>query len=39
MADWNTTRLNLRYHWKALLIGGLGLVGVSLAVAVWAAVS
>ena len=39
MADWTTTRLNLRYHWKALLIGGLGLAGASLAVAVWAAVA
>lgn len=36
MADWTTTRLNLRYHWKALLIGGLGLIGVSLTLVAWA---
>ena len=38
MADWTTTRLNLRYHWKALLIGGLGLVGASIALVAWASI-
>lgn len=28
MADWTTTRLNLRYHWKTVLLWGLALLGV-----------
>ena len=27
MTDWTTIRLNLRYHWKIVLIWGFGLVG------------
>ena len=30
MADWTNTRLNLRYHWKTVLVWGIG-VGVLVA--------
>ena len=34
MSDWSTVRLNLRYHWKAALLWGIGIVG-ALIFAVW----
>ena len=34
MADWTTIRLNLRYHWKTVLVWGIGIVG-TLVFAFW----
>ena len=30
MADWTNTRLNLRYHWKRVLLWGLSIMGASI---------
>lgn len=32
MSDWTTTRLNLRYRWKTVLVWGLGLLTAALVV-------
>ena len=32
------TLFTLRYHWKALLIGGLGLIGACVALVAWASI-
>ena len=34
MADWTNTWLNLRYHWKTVLVWSIG-VEVLVAVLVW----